>query len=183
MLPDAQRQVARDAHIKKCAVSPVRHKLIRLGPCLDGIKFHIPRKWDGSSRAEPGRRRRGASCDPFAVMAGLEPAIHVFAAQRRRRGSPAEPGMTVARCVSRPFRRHGRPRAGQSTSCTAVPEGVDPRAEPGDDGREGNTPHVMAGLEPAIHVFAAQSRKAWIPGPSPGMTGAKGNTGDDGACG
>ena len=53
-------------------------------------------------------------------------------------------------------------------------EGVDPRAEPGEDGGASCDPlAVMAGLEPAIHVFAAQRRKAWIPGPSPGMTVAK----------
>jgi hypothetical protein len=28
----------------------------------------------------------------------------------------------------------------------------------------------MAGLVPAIHVFAPEERKAWMPGSSPGMT-------------
>jgi hypothetical protein len=28
----------------------------------------------------------------------------------------------------------------------------------------------MAGLDPAIHVFARNGRKAWMPGTSPGMT-------------
>jgi hypothetical protein len=29
---------------------------------------------------------------------------------------------------------------------------------------------VMAGLDPAIHVFAAVALKTWMPGTSPGMT-------------
>jgi hypothetical protein len=28
----------------------------------------------------------------------------------------------------------------------------------------------MAGLDPAIHVFAAQDFKTWMPGTRPGMT-------------
>ncbi len=35
-------------------------------------------------------------------------------------------------------------------------------------------PLVMAGLGPAIHAFMRRRKKAWIPGPSPGMTGADG---------
>ena len=89
------------------------------------------------------------------------------------------PGMTGAREYPS---RHGRLRAGHPRLCSPAPEGVDPRAGPGDDGREWNTPHVMAGLEPAIHVFSPQCRKAWIPGAGPGDDGREGNTGDDGAC-
>ena len=29
---------------------------------------------------------------------------------------------------------------------------------------------VMAGLDPAIHVFLSSARKAWTPGTSPGVT-------------
>lgn len=29
---------------------------------------------------------------------------------------------------------------------------------------------VMAGLAPAIHVFAQKNKNAWMPGTSPGMT-------------
>ena len=31
----------------------------------------------------------------------------------------------------------------------------------------------MAGLVPAIHVFATTTRKAWMPGTGPGMTGVE----------
>ncbi len=31
----------------------------------------------------------------------------------------------------------------------------------------------MAGFMPAIHVFPASRRKAWMPGTSPGMTDSK----------
>jgi len=32
------------------------------------------------------------------------------------------------------------------------------------------SPLVMAGLDPAIHVFATPARRTWMPGTSPGMT-------------
>ena len=31
---------------------------------------------------------------------------------------------------------------------------------------------VMAGLDPAIHVFSPATRKTWTPGTSPGVTGS-----------
>ena len=36
-------------------------------------------------------------------------------------------------------------------------------------GFSADSPLVMAGLDPAIHVFGA-TEKSWMPGPSPGMT-------------
>jgi hypothetical protein len=33
---------------------------------------------------------------------------------------------------------------------------------------------VMAGLDPAIHVFLSQARKTWTPGTGPGVTGVGG---------
>jgi hypothetical protein len=33
---------------------------------------------------------------------------------------------------------------------------------------------VMAGLDPAIHVFLSQIRKTWTPGTSPGVTAVVG---------
>ncbi len=36
--------------------------------------------------------------------------------------------------------------------------------------RASTSPRVLAGLGPAIHDFAGAVPKAWVPGPSPGMT-------------
>ena len=86
----------------------------------------------GAVKGRGGGCRARATAQFLPVMAGLAPAIHVLSAQRRKAWIPGpSPGMTV---VVRPHRRHGRPCAGHPRLCSAAPEGVDPRAEPGDDG-------------------------------------------------